>query len=64
MTQFEYDPQRPLQVIRRAGARLRRDITAKVLAWLAIAVTLFGGFLALIYGLVRFALWFLRALGY
>lgn len=61
---FPYDPMKPVKVIRRAVIKQRKILTERVIALGLIFMTLFGGFLALIYGLARFVFWFVKLLGY
>jgi hypothetical protein len=61
---FPYDPIKPAKVIKRATIKARKLIVERVVALGFIFLTLFGGFMCLLYGLARVVFWILKCLGY
>lgn len=52
--QFKYEPIRPLKVLRRAAIKTRRIVIERIIALICIAITVVGGWIGIIWAIVRF----------
>ena len=51
---FEYDPIKPIKVMRRAAIKAKKIIIERIIAFICIVLTVIGGWITIIWGILRF----------